>query len=80
VPHYSTGARVTQPQYGDGTVSAVNEYHTVIDFDMHGSRTFKTSIVRLEQSSTAAPPKPEKPKRRTIKKTVASAEPSRSAT
>jgi hypothetical protein len=25
---------------GDGTVNSVNEYHTVIDFDAHGVRTF----------------------------------------
>jgi hypothetical protein len=46
---------VSQPQYGDGTVTAANEYHTVIDFDAHGSRTFATPLVHLERSSTAAP-------------------------
>ena len=52
---YSVGDRVSQQQYGAGTVTAVNEYHTVIDFDEHGSRTFSTALVQLERSSTAAP-------------------------
>ena len=64
---YSTGDRVSQPQYGDGTVTTVNEYHTVIDFDAHGSRKFATPYVRLERSSTPAPPKPVKA-RRSVKK------------
>jgi hypothetical protein len=33
---YTFGDRVAHTQYGDGTVSSVNEYHTVIDFDAHG--------------------------------------------
>jgi hypothetical protein len=52
---YSIGDRVSQQQYGAGTVTAVNEYHTVIDFDEHGSRTFSTALVQLERSSTTAP-------------------------
>ena len=53
--NFSVGDRVTQPQYGTGTVTATNERHTVIDFDEHGVRTFSTPLVRLERSSTAAP-------------------------
>jgi hypothetical protein len=52
---YSIGDRVSQQQYGAGTVTAVNEYHTVIDFDEHGTRTFATAMVQLERSSTTAP-------------------------
>jgi hypothetical protein len=55
---FSIGDRVSQPQYGSGTVAAANEYHTTIDFDDHGSRTFATSMVKLERSSTVAPPRP----------------------
>ena len=55
---YSVGDRVMQAQYGTGTVTSSNEHHTVIDFDEHGPRTFSTSLVRLERSSTAAPGKP----------------------
>ena len=65
---YSTGDRVSQLQYGDGTVTATNEYHTVIEFDAHGLRTFATPLVRLERSSTPAPIKPAKTRRRTLKK------------
>ncbi|HJU44821.1 MAG TPA: hypothetical protein VJ691_18485 [Vicinamibacterales bacterium] len=54
---------MSQVQYGDGTVTAANEFHTVIDFDAHGPRTFATPLVRLERSQTTAPPKPAKPAR-----------------
>jgi hypothetical protein len=52
---YSIGDRVSQPQYGPGTVTAANEIHTTIDFDEHGSRPFSTPLVKLERSSTLAP-------------------------
>ncbi len=52
---FAKGDRVTQPQYGSGTITDVNEHHTVIDFDEHGSRTFVTSMVTLEASETPAP-------------------------
>jgi len=35
---YAIGDRVSQPQYGTGTIRLVDEYHTVIDFDDHGIR------------------------------------------
>lgn len=54
---YSIGDRVAQPQYGAGTVTAANEYHTTIEFDEHGCRTFATALVKLERSTTAAPPR-----------------------
>ena len=54
---FAIGDRVSQPQYGAGTVAASNEYHTTIDFDEHGPRTFATSIVKLERSATVAPPR-----------------------
>jgi hypothetical protein len=54
---FAKGDRVTQPQYGAGTITDVNEQHTVIDFDEHGSRTFVTSMVTLEASRTPAPPR-----------------------
>lgn len=52
---YSIGARVSQAQYGAGTITAANEYHTVIDFDEHGSRTFATPAVQLEPCYSQAP-------------------------
>ena len=64
---YSAGDRVSQLQYGTGTVTVANDHHTVIEFDAHGPRTFATRLVRLEASATAAPPKPVKTRRRTAK-------------
>ena len=52
---YSIGDRVAQPQYGAGTVTAANEFHTTVDFDEHGCRTFSTALVKLERSATTAP-------------------------
>lgn len=52
---YAIGDRVSQPQYGAGTITSVDERHTVIDFDEHGPRTFSTPLVKLERSNTTAP-------------------------
>ena len=68
VAHYSSGDRVAQSQYGHGTVTTANEYHTVIDFDEHGSRTCATPLVQLERSATVAPVKSAKPRRRAAAK------------
>jgi hypothetical protein len=54
----SAGDRVAHAQYGDGTVSRVNQYHTVIEFDAHGARTFVSPQVVLTDSTTPAPQKP----------------------
>ena len=62
---YTPGDRVTHTQYGHGTLNSVNEYHTVIDFDTHGVRTFSSPRVVLSASSTPAPVKPVKAARRT---------------
>jgi hypothetical protein len=63
------GDRVTQPQYGDGTVTAANDRHTIIDFDDHGSRTFITVLVQLQRASTIAPVKRPRPRRSAAKRT-----------
>jgi len=52
---YAAGDRVVQAQYGVGTIVDVNEHHTVIEFDEHGTRRFSTRIVVLETSNTPAP-------------------------
>ena len=67
MPRYSIGDRVLQAQYGDGTVTVANDHHTVIDFDAHGLRTFATLRVHLERSTTLAPPKPVKARRRAVR-------------
>lgn len=63
MPRYSVGDRVSQAQYGHGTITVLNDHHTVIDFDEHGCRTFATRLVRLERCFTSAPPKPARPRR-----------------
>jgi hypothetical protein len=62
---YSIGDRVAQMSYGAGTVTLANEYHTIIDFDEHGLRTFVTRIVQLEPSNTIAPERPKRARRKT---------------
>ena len=57
MPTYTTGKRVSQEQYGSGTVLESNEHHTVIDFDEHGVRRFVTSMVVLKTSTVPAPKK-----------------------
>jgi hypothetical protein len=65
---FAIGDRVSQLQYGTGTVRLVDEHHTVIDFDEHGLRRFATAMVKLERSSTV---EPDKPPKRTRKKAAA---------
>ena len=55
---FAPGDRVMHEQYGDGTLVSVNEFHTVIEFDAHGRRTFSSPRVVLTTSSTPAPVKP----------------------
>jgi len=52
---FSTGDRVLHFQYGTGTLTDVNQYHTVIDFDEHGIHKFVTNLVALERTEIAAP-------------------------
>jgi hypothetical protein len=61
---YTIGARVAQTTYGAGTITAANEYHTVINFDEHGIRTFATRMVQLERSDTVAPERPKRARRK----------------
>ncbi len=55
MPSYTRGDRVTHQQYGAGTLTDVNEYHTVIDFDDHGVHKFSTRLVVLEPTAIPAP-------------------------
>ena len=61
---YAKGSRVTQSDYGSGTVASSDERYTVIEFDNHGRRTFVTDMVVLAKSDEPAPNKPAKAKRR----------------
>ena len=67
------GDRVSQPQYGAGTVAAANEYHTTINFDEHGPRTFATPLVKLERSATEAPPRAKVARRKAAPRRAAAA-------
>jgi hypothetical protein len=68
---HATGDRVNHTQYGDGTVESVNEYHTRILFDGHGVRTFVSSRVVLAPSSTPAPVKPARGRKKAAPKKAA---------
>lgn len=72
---YSAGDRVNHTQYGDGTVESANEYHTRIAFDGHGLRTFVSSRVMLSPSTTSAPVKPVRTRRRRPRGRSATAHP-----
>jgi hypothetical protein len=69
MPAFTKGDRVIQPQYGTGTLTEVNDRHTVIEFDEHGTRTFITSLVTLERTNEPAPARAKK--RATKKKSPA---------
>jgi len=56
----AAGDRVLQAQYGTGTVTYVNQYHTVIAFDDGRTSTFVTTRVELTPSDTEAPVKAKK--------------------
>ena len=51
----SKGDRVAHGDYGPGTITEQDVYHTVIDFDTHGSRRFVTNKVVLERTAVPAP-------------------------
>jgi hypothetical protein len=58
---FSVDDRITSPAYGEGTVRAVDEKFTTIEFDDSGKRRFLTSLVKLERSDSPRPaPKPER--------------------
>lgn len=67
---YSAGDRVAHLQYGDGTITRVDQYHTVIEFDAHGTRTFSSPMVVLTAASTSAPDKPKGGRKRGRKVTT----------
>ena len=66
--NHTAGDRVAHAQYGDGTVSSVNQYHTVIEFDSHGARTFVSPRVVLTHSTTPAPEKPVRARKTAVRK------------
>ena len=49
------GDRVQHEQYGVGSVTLLDVYHTVIDFDGHGLRRFVTNRVVVERTEDPGP-------------------------
>ena len=52
---FEVGARVHEPTYGSGSVIAVEDAFTRIQFDDNTVRKFLTSLAKLEPSSEPAP-------------------------
>src|SRR4029450_10661815 len=52
---FEVGARVTEPTYGLGSVVAVEDAYTRVQFDEHGVKKFLTSMSKLEPSSEPVP-------------------------
>jgi hypothetical protein len=74
---FEVGARVVEPTYGLGSVVAVEDNYTRVQFDEHGVKKFLTAMSRLEPSSEPMPPgmKTKVRKKRTSRKAVAVPEP-----
>ena len=56
----AVGDRVQHEQYGVGTVTLLDVYHTVIDFDVHSLHRFVTNRVVLERTDDPGPTASEK--------------------
>jgi hypothetical protein len=52
---FDVGARVVEPTYGLGSVVAVEDAYTRVQFDEHGIKKFLTSMSRLEPSDEPVP-------------------------
>jgi hypothetical protein len=73
---FEVGARVVEPTYGLGSVVAVEDAYTRVQFDEHGVKKFMTSMSKLEPSNEPVPAglRTGKPrKKRTVKAKVAPA-------
>lgn len=53
---FDVGSRVIEPTYGLGSVVAVEDNYTRVQFDEHGMKKFLTAMSRLEPSDEPAPP------------------------
>ena len=56
------GQYIKHFQYGQGVVTDSDEERTLIDFDLHGPKTFVTSILAVEPAD-GVPPKRKRAKR-----------------
>ena len=72
---FDVGARVVEPTYGLGSVVAVEDAYTRVQFDEHGVKKFLTSMSHLEPSDEPVPAglKSKVRKKRAPKKAAAAA-------
>ncbi len=72
---FDVGARVVEPTYGLGSVVAVEDAYTRVQFDEHGVKKFLTSMSRLEPSDEPVPAglRSGKPRKKRITKKAAAA-------
>lgn len=61
---FEVGARVVEPTYGFGSVIAVEDAYTRVQFDEHGVKKFLTSMSKLEPSDEPLPTRPSKSRRK----------------
>ncbi len=54
---FAVNDRIQHEDYGPGTITEIGVRHTTIEFDQAGKRKFMSSMVRLERSEVAAPPR-----------------------
>ena len=52
---FEVGSRVIEPTYGLGSVVAVEDAYTRVQFDEHGVKKFLTSMSKLEPSNEPVP-------------------------
>ncbi len=52
---FAANERIQHSIYGLGTISEINDLHTVIEFDQNGRKKFITSMVQLEPTEVPAP-------------------------
>ncbi len=74
---FDVGARVVEPTYGLGSVIAVEDAYTRVQFDEHGVKKFLTSMSHLEPSDEPVPAglRSKARKKRAPKKVAAAAAP-----
>jgi hypothetical protein len=73
---FDVGARVVEPTYGLGSVVAVEDAYTRVQFDEHGVKKFLTSMSRLEPSDEPVPAglRSGKPRKKRVTKKAAAVE------
>jgi hypothetical protein len=71
---FEVGARVVEPTYGLGSVVAVEDAYTRVQFDDHGVKKFLTSMSKLEPSDEPVPAGARgKPRKKRVTKKAAAA-------